>query len=102
MSRCTSKQAGHGILPVREENGTVHLVAAGAGDPKLLMLRAARMLGDADAERIYVGKKKFRHAASHVQTNALLTNWWFFDLRQRFQNLADIPPFNCFLARYSC
>jgi siroheme synthase len=71
--------------------GRVALVGAGPGDPELLTLRAARLIGEADAlvvdhlvsdgvlqfarrgaEMIYVGKEAGHHTLPQEEINQLL------------------------------
>lgn len=77
--------------PVPSSVGQVFLVGAGPGDPELLTLKAARLLGEAEvvvydqlvsdgvlaliapgARRIYAGKQAGHHALPQKEINALL------------------------------
>jgi uroporphyrinogen III methyltransferase/synthase len=78
--------AGH---DVRRTFGSVYLVGFGPGDPELLTLKAARLLNQADVivyddllnqraldkyagEKIYVGKRKKKHAQTQTEIQELL------------------------------
>lgn len=82
---------GRDVPAARQRPGKVYLIGAGPGDPELLTLKAARLIGDArvvvydhlvgdevlalvsrNARMIYVGKEAGNHSLPQDQINGLL------------------------------
>lgn len=90
-SALSNDNVSHFTPEASTSSGCVYLVGAGPGDPELLTLKAARIIGEADvlvfdhlvsqsildlvrpdAERVYAGKERGNHALPQEELNVLL------------------------------